>query len=1442
MRGAGPGRVVEETLRRGLAAGLFAVALAWAAVPAAADPQGRIAFRRLGQDDGLLQGSIHAIAQDRRGFMWFGTQEGLHRFDGAEFRVFTHDSADPGSISHNRVRAILEDRSGALWIGTQGGGLNRFDPQTERFTRFVFDPADPGSISHDRIRFLYEDSAGVLWVGTDGGGLDRFDAATETFTPFSHDPSNPASLSHDRVSTLLEDSRGTLWVGTDGGGLARLDRETGAFETLRHDPGDPASLGDDRVRCLFLDPAGRLWVGTYEGGLSVLDPETGAFRHFRHDADDPHSLNANRVRDIFEDRDGTLWIGTDGGLSQWDPAGEQFRQIRHNPADPLSLSDDRVTAVFQDRGGVLWVGTYDGLNRWNPLTGNFAHFKSDPKVADSLSSNLVMAFHDEPDGSIWVGTYGGGLDLVEPESGVVERFRSHPARPRSLSDDRVMSLLVDSRGTLWAGTFDGGLNRLDRRTGTFRRYLHDPRDPTSLSADGVTAILEDRSGILWIGTYRGGLNRYDPALDAFTSYRSDPDRPNSLSSDRVVALYEDSWGLIWVGTDGGGLNRFDPASGRFTHFRHDPADPSSLSGDTIWTVHEDRRGTLWIGTETGGFSRWLPEDRRGHRPHFRRFTRRDGLLSSVVYGILSDRAGQLWLSTNRGLSSFDPVRETFRHFDTSHGLQSNEFNAGAYFETRDGKMLFGGPNGFNAFYPAAVALNRHVPPVEITAFRRFNERLDLGGPLSTIDRVELTHRDSVIGFEFVALDFTAPEKNRYAYRLEGFDEAWIEAGNMRQATYTNLDPGAYTFRVRGSNNDGVWSEIPAELAIAVAPPPWRSRWAYSVYGLLAAAFLLGLVRFQVREREKAAELAEANRSLQLQMTERERAQGEIRKLSLAVEQSPASVMITDPAGKIEYVNAKFEELTGYRRDEVLGRRSDFLESGYTAPGAYRALWDTVRAGRDWRGELHSKKKSGELFWEYASVSPLKSADGAVTHVLAVNEDITVRKEYEERLLHQAHFDHLTNLPNRILALDRLSRAIVQNRKGDRVIGVMFVDLDNFKIVNDTLGHATGDELLVASAARLNEVLRASDTVARLGGDEFLVILPELDDVVDAEVAAGRLLESFARPFNLDGRDIFVTASVGITVAPIDGDDPHILLRNADAAMYKAKEAGRNAYQFFTPAMNEQAMHRLSLESNLRRALGEEQLAIRYQPLIDAETEKVVGAEALLTWDSPELGKVTPDEFIPVAEETGLIVPIGEWVLREACRAARSWRDATGLELRVAVNVSARQLMGAELAEATARALAESGLEPGCLELEITERLLMEDDRETMETLHRLRELGVRLSLDDFGTGYSALGYLKKYPFDVLKIDRAFVASLLEKSGDRALVKAVIAMGRSLDLEVIAEGVEEEEQLELLREWGCDLLQGHLFSRAVPAEAVPDLELRARSRPRAAPSERAEAVA
>jgi len=563
-------------------------------------------------------------------------------------------------------------------------------------------------------------------------------------------------------------------------------------------------------------------------------------------------------------------------------------------------------------------------------------------------------------------------------------------------------------------------------------------------------------------------------------------------------------------------------------------------------------------------------------------------------------------------------------------------------------------------------------------------------------------------------------------------------------------------------------------------------------------------------------------TVSLDITERARAEENVRKLSLAVEQSPASVLITNTRGEIEYVNAKFTEVTGYRPEEVIGRNPRILRSSYTPAETHRQMWETINAGREWRGEFYNKKKSGELYWEFASISPIKDASGRITHFLAVKEDITVRKKYEEQILRQANYDDVTRLPNRVLALDRLSQALARAHRQKTMVGLLFIDLDRFKVVNDTLGHSVGDRLLKEVGKRLSLCIREGDTVARLGGDEFTVVLPDINAPKHAELVAEKILEVFAQPFVIDSQELFTTASVGITLYPLDAHDPHALMRNADAAMYQAKELGRNRAQFFTRELNEQAMERVRIETLLRHALERDELALHYQPIIDLRTGRLTGAEALLRWHNEELGNVAPDLFIPMAEDTGQISMIGAWVIKNACQQAAEWRRAGAPPIRMSINVSSRQFRGPTLIDAVIRALEDTAIPADHLELEITEGLLMEDLPETTAALDRLTAMGVRFSVDDFGTGFSSLSYLKRFPVTTLKIDRSFIEDVTDDSDHAALVRAIITMAHSLKLIVVAEGVETPEQMAFVKENGCDCVQGYFVGKPMPADRFRDL--------------------
>ncbi|OJX81139.1 MAG: GGDEF domain-containing protein [Magnetospirillum sp. 64-120] len=553
------------------------------------------------------------------------------------------------------------------------------------------------------------------------------------------------------------------------------------------------------------------------------------------------------------------------------------------------------------------------------------------------------------------------------------------------------------------------------------------------------------------------------------------------------------------------------------------------------------------------------------------------------------------------------------------------------------------------------------------------------------------------------------------------------------------------------------------------------------------------------------------------MTEQKKAESSLRLLSQAVAQSPVAVAVVSVEGVVTYVNPAHQAITGLALEQVVGESFDSLY-----PTLCKALladmWRSLEDGDEWQGELPLSRDDGRLAWQRIFASPVSGEIGTVTHYLVVIEDITVRKEQERKILHQAMYDGLTDLPNRTLALDRLAAAIDDARERGSQVGLLFVDLDDFKGINDSLGHEYGDELLIMASERLSEAVGDAGFVARFGGDEFLVVLSPCS-VALADAAAQRVVAAFSHPFSISRRDLITTASVGVALYPEDGRTPQTLLRNADIAMYQSKQSGRNRYCFFTVRMNEEAESRLHLESELRRAVGTEQLFLHFQPLVHVQSGKIAGVEALLRWHNPELGQVPPDRFIPQAETSGLIVPIGRDVLLQACSTARTWMDAGHPDLMLCVNVSPRQFQEAGFVEEVVEILRQTGFPAANLEMEITEGLLLKERGDIDGLLQRLHAMGINLAIDDFGTGYSSLSYLERYPFHTLKIDRSFMVGMLERQERKVLVDTIVAMAGGLGLKVIAEGVETPEQLARLREIGCDLAQGFLFSRPVPASQI-----------------------
>ena len=804
----------------------------------------QIRFERISLEQGLSQSTIFAIYQDRTGFLWFGTEDGLNKYDGYEFSVYRHDPDDLHSLSDNTILSIFEDTTGVLWIGTYGRGLNRFERNKNEFTRYVNDSSDANSLVNDSINAIIDDASGSLWIGT-WGGLDKLDREKEIFIHYNHDPENPNSLSNDVISDLLLSSNGTLWIGTLGGGLNQYDPITDQFKNYRYGDSDKNTISSDYITSISEDSAGILWIGTGDGGLNRFDPISEEFFSLKSD-DGGNRLSQNIIRAVEVDKSGNIWIGTeDYGVDILDPRTGKIQNFSNDQADATSLSQDQVTDLFVDQSGIVWIGTFGGgLNKFDPKSARFAHTRHIPNNQNSLSANIVMSISQDRHGNYWVGSYGGGLDYLDSKGERIIHYKNDPEQQNSLSSNDVWYVYPDREGSIWIGTWGGGLDRLDPVREEFTHYVHDSADPESLSYDYINVIYEDRIGMLWIGTNGGGLERLDRNTGKFTHYLHDPQNPDSISNNQIWKITEDSNGRLWIGTGGGGISILDRESGKFSHFLHDPNDSTSLGDSDVFNIYEDSRGKIWIGTYGNGLDMLDPET--GVFVHYRV---KDGLPNNVIYGILEDDHGYLWLSTNLGISRFDPSTESFKNFNVSDGLQGNEFNVGAYLKNDRGEFFFGGINGLTSFHPEHIKDITYLPPVVLTSMKQGEEEIFPSNSQEALDDVNLSWSNNNLEFEFVALNYANPEKIQYAYKLDGFDKDWNYIGTSRIGRYTNLPSGTYTLRLKGTNSDGLWNEDGTSVLVKVVPPIWETWWFISIVVLVVITSVIGGYRLRIRSIE-----------------------------------------------------------------------------------------------------------------------------------------------------------------------------------------------------------------------------------------------------------------------------------------------------------------------------------------------------------------------------------------------------------------------------------------------------------------------------------------------------------------------------------------------------------------------------------------------------------------
>ncbi len=763
-------------------------------------------FDHLSVEDGLVGGAVQAIVEDRQGFMWFGTQQGLNRYDGYSFRNYDI-GVEPDGLSDTTIKALIEDSAGTIWIGTVGGGLNRLEPATGALSHYRPSAGDPLHTDYDSISALAGDDRGGLWLAT-RGGLTHFDPTTNEFR----------HLSSARADALAS-SGGRVWIGEEGQ-VATYTLDGGKLATY--------SLPQEayRIFAMLHDASGRLWVGS-NAGLLVLEEEK-----FRLLASLPPGT---AVVSLLDNGAGQIWVGTRGaGLYLVDPSGAVIEHYRHDPDDVHTIASDHVLGLYKSKAGILWAGTWtEGISLLVPR-----------KFPRHFPLALPLAFAPAGSDSTWVGTFNDGLSRIDPTGEALETYHHDEANPHSLSNEVVFALLPEPDGGLWVGTVSG-LDYLAPGDKQFVHFRHDPADSTSLSDDRVRVLLHDRQGALWIGTARG-LNRFEPASGDFRRFPIRAEGRPPLQS--VLDLYQDEQSRLWIAGEDG-LAVVDPQSGDTRVY---DTNNGGLCHNFLTAIHPAPDGRLWLASWGGGLIHFDPDSGRG-----RCYQRGDGLVDNVVLALAEDKQGHLWLSTPRGLSRFEPEQRQFETFTTADGLPHNDFGQAAVMQRPDGSLWFGNTKGVVQFQPLEVPINESVPPVVLTGFYLANEPIAPGTagplhqPIERSDTIHLEHDQNSVSFEYAALNYLNPDQNQYAYRLQGFDDTWVDAGERRLATFTNLDPGTYTFQVIASNNDGVWNRQGTSVRLLIAAPWWQSWWAYLGYGLLSLLLVAGLVEVRTRVHRRA---------------------------------------------------------------------------------------------------------------------------------------------------------------------------------------------------------------------------------------------------------------------------------------------------------------------------------------------------------------------------------------------------------------------------------------------------------------------------------------------------------------------------------------------------------------------------------------------------------------
>ncbi|WP_166423113.1 EAL domain-containing protein [Paraglaciecola sp. 20A4] len=1454
-------------------------------------------FDNLTKADGLTQNTITDIIEDRRGFMWFATANGLSRFDGYDFTNYQHNPNDIKSLPHDFIRALIIDNDGALWVGTQNG-LARYNPLTDNFVRYN---QQNSSLNNNIINALSVSQFGDLLVANEAN-LYTYSPKTNDFTP--------VEITIDRLppeikSVLAEDK--FTWIGTYGHGIYVLDNQTKILYNLKKD--NPLNVLISAEYLFDVKHYGEnYWLAT-ELGAYVWNSNTQELRQFN--TDSFPDLLGNEVRSIQLSNSGNIWLGTSVGLTIVD--GE-LNSTKHISLDSgiRSTSSQHDGGIFllniyRDSNNTLWLGSHTGgIYRYNQDSALFRHYEADPLSQNALSGNVVWSMKQDSKGKVWIATQSGGLSEFDLDT---EQFTPWLKG----FEYSIWDIAIDEQDRLWLAT-SGGIYIYRKNKDKDKDKDNDLILVHLISKGSFYDRVLFSTGRVWIKC-SDNILRWISTTD-FSEH--DIQLPDT-SIKTLIPLYIDSKQKLWL-RGNNGLIHYDLKTQKISRPSTDPM----VNGNNFSSIIETEK-SFWLASIEFGL---IELDKQDYQV-IQKINVDSGLYDNQITKALRVD-NSIWLTTMAGgIEELSISSGTVMQQISPERLNFNDFNEGSGLVTTDKDVLFGGAKGIHLFAHEQVTLNNDTselgdkfnkksPPL-ITHLRLFNRKVTVHSngspllqPIYLTKELTLPNNSNHVSLTFGQLNPLDADGYTYRYKLDGYSEKWLDADiRTREATFTNLDFGKYLFAVQSRHNLDPWSES-TKLILNIEPPIWLHRNALVLYCILSLFIALMMVkqyrskrlaRLAITESEERLKLTlwssgdelwdwdiyqgqvfrsntwgimdfpqddirvnsayQANihqndlkrvqdalnehlqdKSEHFEVTYRAStfkgewlwvldrgkvvsrdsnnqplrmtgtfknishlkvAEEQLKLFKRSIETISDGVFIADTSFRYISVNNAYCKYTGETREQALASYFAF----HQYPGAFtEEVKKSLRQKGNWNGEVESRRINGEKYEMELNIDAINDEDGRIGHYVGVFSDITSRKSTEKELLKLSNTDPLTDLPNRSFFQASHNNIV---RRGTQH-ALVCLDMDNFKKINDSLGHQTGDLLIKQIAKRLQKLAGKRATCYRLGGDEFSILLDKDTDVHSVSHFTQSILDDLARPFLINHQEFVLGASIGIAFYPEDGSSPQELLKNADTAMYFAKNAGGNKYQFFSGEMNQNAVRQLQIENLIRLGLKEDLFNVYYQPKIDIASGKLVSMEALVRFEHPEKGIVSPAQFIPLAEQTGQVIDIGEVVLRKACEDTKRWVSAGLFTGRVAVNISARQFELPDLDETIERILQKADLSPLHLECEITEGTLMQDPENALHMMNRLRERGIHLALDDFGTGYSSLAYLKRFPLNTLKIDKAFIDDIATSSVDRHMTAAIINIAHNLGLKVVAEGVEHEEQMSILRRYDCEMLQGYLYSK------------------------------